>query len=188
MKVVLRDFRTGLYLGRGRAWTRNAETARTFSNRFRASAYKICHRLPEATVVAIPWDAPNKSRARSTAQGFPSDVDYGSPTIVQARIELSPENRLFIRGEGEDLNWRRGRPLTQLDKITWIWSAHPATERVVFQLLLNDLVWAKGENISIDPGTRIELLPDFEWPEIPRVSFTDPIEIPFRNRSSLKER
>jgi hypothetical protein len=136
--------------------------------------------------VAIPGDVANRSGF--LAQGASrSNLDYSSSTIVQARIELNFENRLFIRGEGEDLTWRRGRPLTQLDKTTWIWTAHPAMERVNFQLLLNDLIWAKGENISIEPGTKIELLPDFEWPEIPRVSSREPIEIPFRKRSSDKK-
>src|SRR5437879_3381153 len=174
MRVLLRDFRTGLYLGRGRVWTRNPERARTFSNRFRAKAYKVCHHLREAAVVAI--SAVAFKSARSGLERKISSAD-GRAIIVQAEIELRAGSGLFIRGEGETLDWRHGQPLTQSDKATWIWSVDSPSEPILFQLLLDDLIWAKGENIALDLGARVELVPDFEWPEIPRVSYTDPVQI-----------
>src|SRR5438045_3495753 len=108
MRVLLRDFRTGLYLGRGRVWTRNPERARTFSNRFRAKAYKVCHHLREAAVVAI--SAVAFKSARSGLERKISSAD----------------------GRGH------GQPLTQSDKATWIWSVDSPSEPILFQLLLDD--------------------------------------------------
>jgi len=195
MRVVLRDFRTGLYVGRERNWTGNPETARTFSNRFRANAYKVCHCLPEAKLVAVPASVKSipvfppedpSGRARSPLRagvGCGDEQRTARPTsaaefmvelrtMVWAKIELGAGNALFIRGEGEGLDWQRGQAMAQLDEMTWIWSAHPAKEPVVFQLLLNDLILARGDKVTLEPGGIIGLVPDFEWPEMPRVSLS----------------
>ena len=90
-------------------------------------------------------------------------------TTLEAKIELGEGNRLFIRGEGGGLDWHQSERMTQIDTSTWIWSTDFATQPLVFQLLLNDLIWAKGENLILEPGTRLSVMPDFEWPEIPRM-------------------
>jgi hypothetical protein len=69
-------------------------------------------------------------------------------------------NTLFIRGEGNGLNWERGVPLTCVDGETWQWSG-PATEKLTFKLLLNDSVWAQGDDIVARPGQRLEIRPRF---------------------------
>ena len=171
MKMLLRDFRTGLYLGCGREWTQHLETARTFANRFRAEAFRVCHGLPDATVVAIPG-----SETRRWLPYFPTEPDFARKpaptgrTTLEAKIELGLGNSLFIRGEGGSLNWHRSQAMTQIDKSTWIWSTYFATQPLILQLLLNDLIWAKGENLTLEPGMRLQVLPDFEWPEIPRIA------------------
>jgi hypothetical protein len=40
----------------------------------------------------------------------------------------------------------------------------------VFGLLLDDQIWAKGEQLILAPGNRLEVRPDFDWPEIPQIA------------------
>ena len=100
---------------------------------------------------------------------FGRDLDVPSAVVV-ADVELGSNNVVFIRGHGCGLSWDRGQPLTCLGPRRWIWSAGPSEERVEFGLLLDDQVWARGEKIVLDPGRTIEITPDFEWPEIPKVA------------------
>ena len=93
-----------------------------------------------------------------------------SCTVVAVDLELGANNAVFIRGKGCGLRWDRGQPLTCLGPRRWVWSAGPSEEGVEFGLLLNDQVWARGDKIVLDPGRSIEITPDFEWPEMPRVA------------------
>jgi hypothetical protein len=175
MKILLQDSQTGLYMGRRREWTHDPKTARAFSNRFHANAYKVLHHVPRACAVAMP-----ASVDESSSSPLPQDPIrwvVGNRTVVQAKLELGPGNGLFIRGEGEGLNWHQGQPLIRLDSSTWRWCSLRSESPITFQLLLNDLVWAKGADILLEPGAKVELVPDFEWPEIPRVS-SDPRNAP----------
>ena len=68
------------------------------------------------------------------------------------------------------MKWDVGQRLICVEPETWVWSVGDSKERVQFQLLLNDEVWEKGEAHVLEPGNSMELTPDFEWPEIPRIS------------------
>jgi hypothetical protein len=91
-------------------------------------------------------------------------------TITAANLELGEGNAVFIRGAGAGLKWDVGQRLICVEPETWVWSVGDSKERVQFQLLLNDEVWEKGEPHVLEPGKSMELTPDFEWPEIPRIS------------------
>lgn len=92
------------------------------------------------------------------------------PTIIQARAELGRGHALYIRGRGAGLSWRKGVPLVHVDPVTWIWAEDRVKEPVTFQLLLDDQIWAKGENFILEAGNKMKVTPDFEWPEIPKVT------------------
>jgi hypothetical protein len=83
-------------------------------------------------------------------------------TIVQADIDVGFGNALFIRGEGSGLSWDKGQPLTCIDKTCWHWSSTQTQDKVVFKLLLNDKTWAKGENIEVEPGKTVKVVPEFQ--------------------------
>ena len=50
-----------------------------------------------------------------------------------------------------------------------MWSTRHANEKVVFKLLLNDQVWAKGEDVVVDAGRKIEAVPFF-WSAAPEAT------------------
>lgn len=166
MNILLQDSRTGLFVRRKREWTPDPSNARAFPNRFQAVAYKVLLHLPRTC-------APMTGSAADTLPPKIRRRPFVAPpgcTLVEARLELGPGNALFIRGEGEGLSWHEGTPLKKIAPGTWTWHSLRPKSYILFQLLLNDLVWAKGEDRVLEPGGRLELDPDFEWPEIPRVA------------------
>ena len=85
----------------------------------------------------------------------------GKATVtIEAKIDVGFGNKLYLRGEGHGLSWDQGIPLKCVDKSTWKWSGE-ASEQLKFKLLLNDAVWAKGENLVAAPGQRIQVSPAF---------------------------
>jgi len=81
-------------------------------------------------------------------------------TIIEAKIDVGFGNQLFLRGQGPGLSWDRGIPLECVDSKTWRLT-FPAEEKLLFKLLLNDSVWAKGEDLAVTPGQRVEITPAF---------------------------
>jgi len=69
-------------------------------------------------------------------------------------------NRVFLRGQGAGLSWERGVPLECVDSKTWRLTV-PAQEKLLFKLLINDSIWAKGEDVVVTPGQRVEITPAF---------------------------
>jgi hypothetical protein len=82
-------------------------------------------------------------------------------TTIQAKTDVGFGNSLFIRGQGEGLSWDKGLPLSCVDGSAWVWSTRQAKDKVVFKLLLNDQVWAKGEDVVVEAGRKIEVVPVF---------------------------
>jgi hypothetical protein len=111
---------------------------------------------PEAVSRNNGHDAPG-------AEGGNGGTALAEPPVTEvvARGDVGFGNSLFIRGEGDGLSWDRGTPLACTDASTWVWSASQAREKVVFKLLLNDQVWAKGEDVVVKAGQRVEVVPGF---------------------------
>ena len=82
-------------------------------------------------------------------------------TVVQAKIDVGLGNSVFIRGQGAGLSWDKGLPLTCIEGSAWVWSTKQAKGKMVFKLLLNDQLWAKGEDVVVGAGTKIEIVPVF---------------------------
>jgi hypothetical protein len=82
-------------------------------------------------------------------------------TTIQAKTDVGFGNSLFIRGQGDGLSWDKGLPLSCVDGSAWVWTTKQAKDKVVFKLLLNDQVWAKGEDVVVEAGRKIEIVPVF---------------------------
>ena len=82
-------------------------------------------------------------------------------TTVSAKIDVGFGNTLYIRGEGDGLSWNEGRPMVCIDGASWVWSSSRTNGSVTFKLLLNDQLWCRGENIHVEPGQTLEVVPSF---------------------------
>jgi hypothetical protein len=169
MTRFLQHLQFGVHLSPEREWSQSQEAAWAFLARYRQHAFKAIRRLSGACSGQAAKTVAACAQTKAPALEDKAD-SFSGPVPVVARIELGPGNAVFIRGEGGGLNWHRGLRLDCIAPGAWIWFAKRLTDKVVFQLLLNDSVWAKGDNIVLEPGSRIELTPDFEWPEVPRTA------------------
>lgn len=114
-------------------------------------------------VVAAPTKtstAPVKAAPVKVTVPVRSTPPPKTATIIEAKIDVGFGNQLFLRGEGAGLSWDRGIPLECVDSKTWRLTV-PAQEKLLFKLLLNDSVWAKGEDVAVTPGQRLEIAPAF---------------------------
>jgi len=82
-------------------------------------------------------------------------------TVVEAKINVEQGNALYIRGQGKGLSWDKGQLLSRGFGGTWIWTTSKAKGKLLFKLLLNDKVWSKGDQLTVEAGKMIEVAPAF---------------------------
>lgn len=104
---------------------------------------------------------PSGSPPADMSANVPPTAAPNGQTIVEARIDVGYGSALFIRGEGGGLSWDAGVPLTCIDPTTWRWSAPSETGSARFKLLLDDRTWCQGDDLTVEAGRRIEVLPVF---------------------------
>jgi hypothetical protein len=120
---------------------------------------KIGKKNATATLTAAARETKPATHANNAREIKPA-VAAKPVTTIEAKIDVGFGNRLFLRGEGAGLSWEHGTPLTCVDGKTWRWQAE-AGDKLKFKLLLNDAVWAAGEDLVATPGTRVEVTPAF---------------------------
>jgi hypothetical protein len=105
--------------------------------------------------------APPAVTAASQAAPAGKCAGNGGKTVtIEAKIDVGFGNSLYLRGEGHGLNWNQGVLLRCVDNSTWKWTGE-ADDKLRFKLLLNDAVWAKGEDLEVAPGEKLEISPAF---------------------------
>jgi hypothetical protein len=123
---------------------------------------------PNRKVVALPTLPKSVKACASTKSGIntayhklqESPRAAESITEIEAKIDVGWGNALFIRGNGAGLTWDKGVPLTCFNGSRWVWLT-PASDKVIFKLLLNDQIWAEGADLVVEPGSKVELQPIF---------------------------
>jgi hypothetical protein len=91
----------------------------------------------------------------------PPEAGENHVTQICARIDVGFGNALFIRGQGGGLNWDRGVILECIAPSLWRWSAPAGSATIVFKLLLNDVLWAAGDDLRVAGGNHLEVTPYF---------------------------
>ena len=84
-------------------------------------------------------------------------------TPVIARVDVGFGNSLYIRGEGAGLSWDKGVVLENISPYEWSFSSTTAKGDVTFKFLINDELWAEGENITVAKGGTSISSPIFTW-------------------------
>ena len=136
---------------------RTNKSAEMNSNRLQSIEESVIANQVSAIATAGKGRKPASVKRRLSQT--PSSVD--PLTLVEAKIDVGFGNALFIRGQGAELSWDKGLPLKCSDGSTWVWSTTHAKGKLAFKLLLNDQIWAKGEDVVINPGGRIQITPTF---------------------------
>ena len=117
---------------------------------------------PTKTVTAAPVAIPAPAAPVKAAPAPPKTpiVTAAAPITIEAKINVGFGNKLFVRGQGAGLSWDHGIPLECVDSQTWRLIV-PAKDKLQFKLLLNDSVWAQGEDVVAAPGKKVEVTPAF---------------------------
>lgn len=91
-----------------------------------------------------------------------SKLSCCSKTTVIAQVDIGWGNVLFIRGEGSHLSWEKGIPMKNTGSDQWTWASDKADKTTHFKFLINDEVWAHGDNGSIAIGEKVSVRPFFQ--------------------------
>jgi len=73
-------------------------------------------------------------------------------TSIIARVDVGFGNSLYVRGEGAGLSWDVGTLMENVSPYEWALKTTAAKTGVVFKFLINDEIWAEGENLSVSAG------------------------------------
>lgn len=85
-------------------------------------------------------------------------------TKIVAHIDIGFGNTLYVRGEGcSELSWDKGIPLENVSSSEWSLIIKKVTGKITFKFLINDDIWAEGENLSIQAGSNSTSSPVFIW-------------------------
>jgi len=94
--------------------------------------------------------------SKASAKAAPN----GDVTIIEIKHDVGFGNALFLRGKGGGLTWERGVPLSCVDGKTWRWSGK-VKDPIIFKPLINDSIWAAGNDLTVKPGQKLEVKPTF---------------------------
>ncbi|MDQ8194309.1 hypothetical protein QEH59_07725 [Coraliomargarita sp. SDUM461004] len=84
-------------------------------------------------------------------------------TSIIARVDVGFGNSLYIRGEGAGLSWDQGIQLDNVSPYEWTFASTQAKGDVTFKFLINDEIWAEGENSTVAKGGTSISSPVFTW-------------------------
>ena len=82
---------------------------------------------------------------------------------IIARVDVGFGNQLYIRGTGADLSWEKGLPLKNVSSYEWAFATTKAKRDVTFKFLINDELWAEGDNVTVAEGATSISSPVFAW-------------------------
>ncbi|MFQ3224976.1 MAG: outer membrane biosynthesis protein TonB [Lentimonas sp.] len=115
---------------------------------------------PSKKAVAPKKAAPAK-KAVAPKKAAPAKKAAAATSII-ARVDVGFGNALYVRGEGAGLSWNKGTALENTTPYEWTLIS-TKKGNVTFKFLINDELWAEGENITIEAGGESNSSPIFAW-------------------------
>ena len=139
----------------------------------KAPAKKVAvKKAPAAKAAAPKKAAPVKKAAApkkaAPAKKAPAKVAPAKKTAAEAttsiiaRVDVGFGNALYVRGEGAGLSWTKGTALENTTPYEWTFKSTKKGD-VTFKFLINDELWAEGENITLEAGSESISSPTFVW-------------------------
>ncbi len=89
MRILIQNGETGLYLCKGKNWSRDPAQGLAFLNEVRAQDHCVYHRLAHASVVILPESERPQGAAGSPTEPFPAtnqqiEIEHMKPKIAQS--------------------------------------------------------------------------------------------------------
>ena len=123
---------------------------------------KVAKKAAKKTVKKTTTTTAKKTTVRKTTKKAAAKKPI-SKTTIAARVDVGFGNNLYIRGEGAGLSWDVGILMKNLSPYEWAWEAKNASKPIEYKLLINDELWANGENQFAMAGDTAITAPTFTW-------------------------
>ena len=104
-----------------------------------------------------------KKAAKPAAKKTGAKKKITTKTTIAARVDVGFGNNLYIRGEGAGLSWDVGILMKNLSPYEWAWETRSSDKPIEYKLLINDELWANGENQFAQPYETAITAPTFNW-------------------------
>ena len=118
---------------------------------------------PAKKVVAKKVAAKKAPAAKKVAAKKVAPAKTVVKTSIIARVDVGFGNSLYVRGEGAGLSWDKGVQLDNVSPYEWVFSSTQAKGDLTFKFLINDEVWAEGEDLTVAKGGTSISSPVFAW-------------------------
>ena len=118
---------------------------------------------PAKKVVAKKVAAKKAPAAKKVAAKKVTPAKTVVKTSIIARVDVGFGNSLYVRGEGAGLSWDKGVQLDNVSPYEWVFSSTQAKGDLTFKFLINDEVWAEGEDLIVAKGGTSISSPVFTW-------------------------
>ena len=117
----------------------------------------------KAAKKVVKKTAPKKVVKKTATKKAAKKTAPASKTVTKiiARVDVRFGNTLYIRGEGGGLSWNSGTPLKNISDDEWAWESTEADSGIVFKFLVNDEIWANGEDQTVAAGSTSISSPSF---------------------------
>ena len=128
-----------------------------------AAKKTVATHAPAKKVVAKKVAAKKAPAAKKVAAKKVTPAKTVVKTSIIARVDVGFGNSLYVRGEGAGLSCDKGVQLDNVSPYEWVFSSTQAKGDLTFKFLINDEVWAEGEDLTVAKGGTSISSPVFTW-------------------------
>jgi len=82
-------------------------------------------------------------------------------TQVIIKYDVGYPNNVFVRGNGANLDWNKGKVLKNNGNDEWVWETSSSFTTCEFKVLINDEVYEYGNNHNVKCGSKFVYTPNF---------------------------
>ena len=90
-----------------------------------------------------------------------TELEVPSKSKITVRFDVGFPNTVTIRGKGAGLSWDKGVTLKNISKDTWVYEPKDSSKLLEFKVLINDQLYEKGNNHTVEHGKTFEYTPSF---------------------------
>lgn len=123
--------------------------------------FKMTKKTTKKAVKKAPVKKAAKKAVKKAAK--PDAKKTATKTTIAARVDVGFGNNLYIRGEGAGLSWDVGILMRNLSPYEWAWETKSSDKTIEYKLLINDELWANGENQFAQRDETAITAPTFNW-------------------------
>ena len=131
--------------------------------------FKMTKKTTKKAVKKAPVKKASKKAPKTVAKkavkkvAKPDAKKAATKTTIAARVDVGFGNNLYIRGEGAGLSWDVGILMRNLSPYEWAWETKSSDNTIEYKLLINDELWANGENQFAQRDETAITAPTFNW-------------------------